>query len=279
MQSDKLVHYLWHAGQSTFSQLVILLGPGLALALVMHILAEFIATRACRVLGRNNFLRIFGGLGTIVHEGGHALFCLLFGHRILAIKWFDPGCSDGVLGYVKHSYDRNSLYQRIGHFFIGIGPILLGTLVICTAARYLLEPELLASIRLNAVSALSVSKHSFMHQAQAVGHSCTTILAALFTTRNLTDGKFYLFLYLTCSVGSSITLSPQDIRGAASGFVTLVGFLLVFNVVTNWLIVVPESMLRGLSSSLSIYYAGMLLAILLNAVVAAVLLLLPVSRK
>jgi hypothetical protein len=279
MHYDKLIHYLWQACQSTFSQLVILLGPCLLLAFVMHLLAGFIAARACRLIGRNAFLLIFGCFGTIVHEGGHAIFCLLFGHRITAIKWFDFSCGDGTLGYVRHSYGRNSFYQRSGNFFIGIGPILLGTVVIYFASRYLLEPELFASIRHNADSAMSVSEHSIIAIAGSVGHNCLAIVSAIFTAKNLADWKFYLFLYLTLSVGSSITLSPQDIRGASSGFITLAGLLLVFNVVTSWLGIMPESLFRGLSSSYSMFYVGMLLAILLNALVGSLLLLLPTPGK
>jgi hypothetical protein len=278
MHYDKLANYLWQAVLSTFSQLVILLGPGLVLAFVMHLLAGFIAAKTCRLIGRNAFLMIFGWLGTIVHEGGHALFCLIFDHRIIAIKWFDVNGSDGTLGYVKHSYDRDSLYQRIGQFFIGIGPIVMGTVVIYCASRYLLGPELFASIRHNADSAMSISKHSFTSLVKSVGQSCVTILSTIFTTKNLTDWKFYIFLYLTFSVGSSITLSPQDIKGASSGFVTLAGLLLVFNVVTNWLGIVPERVFRGLSNSYSVFYVAMLFAILMNAMVAA-LLLLPAATR
>jgi len=279
MHLNNLAHYLWQATLSTFSQLVMLLGPGLALAFVMHILADFIAAKACRIIGRNAFLLIFGWLGTIVHEGGHALFCLLFGHRITAIKWFALSGTDGCRGYVRHSYDRNSLYQRIGQFFIGIGPILLGTVVICSAASYLLEAELFATIRQNADSAIAASQHSFAALAKAIGHGCVTIFAAIFTGKNLTDWKFYTFLYLSFSVGSAITLSPQDVKGALSGFLTLAGLLLLCNVVTNWLGSVPESLFRGLSSAYSVFYAAMLLTIIMNAMVAAVLLLLPASCR
>jgi hypothetical protein len=275
MHIDDLTDYLWQACQSTFSQLVILLGPGLALAFVMHQLAGFIAEKACRIIGRNAFLLMFGWLGTIVHEGGHALFCLLFGHCITAMKWFTLSSTDGSLGYVRHSYDRNSLYQRIGRFFIGIGPIVLGTVVICCASRYLLGAELFATIRYNADAATLAAKHSVTALAQSIGQGCGTIFLAIFTWHNVTDWKFYVFLYLNFSVGSSITLSPQDVKGTLSGFLTLAGLLLVFNLATNWLGSLPESLFRGLSSSYSVFYTGMVLAIFMNAMIAAVLLLVP----
>jgi hypothetical protein len=278
MHYNNLANYLWHAAVSTFSQLVILLGPGLSLAFVMHLLAGFIADKSCTIIGRNAFLALFGWLGTIIHEGGHVVFCLLFGHRITAVKWFDFNCNDGSLGYVRHSYDRNSLYQRIGHFFIGIGPILLGTAAIYYASRYLLGPEFFASLRHGADSAMLISKHSFASLAKSVSHGFVTIYSEIFTGKNLTNWKFYFFLYLTFSVGSSIRLSPADIKGASSGFIALAGMLLVFNVATNWLGIVPERVFRGLSNSCSIFYVAMVFAILVNAIVAAVLLLLTVPH-
>jgi hypothetical protein len=277
MHVAKISHYLWQAVQITLSQLVIILGPGLALALVMHLLADFIARKACLLIGRSAFLTLFGWLGTIVHEGGHVLFCVLFGHRITAIKWFDPGGADGTLGYVRHRYDPDSSFQRIGQFFIGIGPILLGTTVICCASRYLLGAEIFASLRHHADTSLLTAQFSFAALAQSIGHGLSALFPLIFSASNLTDWKFYLFLYLTFAVGSAISLSPQDVTGAASGFFALAGLLLAFNVVTGWLGSVPESVFRGVSSACSIFYAAMVLAVFMNALIALVLLLLPAS--
>lgn len=277
MDVTPLTHYLWQAAQSTVSQLVLLLGPGLALAFVMHLLSGVIAAQACRLIGRSAFLALFGWLGTMVHEAGHALFCLLFGHRITAITWFDYRGTNGTLGSVRHSYNPDSLYQRIGTFFIGIGPILLGTAVIYWSAHALVGTELVATLRQPA-DTLFAAPPSLAALAQTLGNRCLAFLTTLFTAQNLTSWHFYLFLYLSFSVGSSITLSPQDIKGASSGFVTLAGLLLAFNIVTNWLGRVPEAVFRGLGNYSGIFLAAMLLTVLMNALIAAVLLLLPAPR-
>ena len=45
-------------------------------------------------------------LGTPLHELGHALFCLIFRHKIEDIKFFKPDKVNGTLGYVYHTLEH-----------------------------------------------------------------------------------------------------------------------------------------------------------------------------
>ena len=75
-----------------------------------------------RVLGIKGVLAT-ALIGTPVHELGHLLMCYLFRHKVGKFKLVDLKARDGVLGYVNHEWNRKSLYQNIGNFFIGMGPI------------------------------------------------------------------------------------------------------------------------------------------------------------
>ena len=76
-------------------------------------------------------------VGTPVHELGHAVMCLPFAHKITKIKLWSPKATNGVYGFVEHSYNRKNPWARLGCLFIGLGPILSGigvvilTLLLC----------------------------------------------------------------------------------------------------------------------------------------------------
>lgn len=79
-----------------------------------------------------------GLIGTPIHELSHALFCLIFFHKIEEIKLFQIDEESGVLGYVNHSYHKKNIYQLMGNYFIGIAPIICGTAIIYLATKFLL---------------------------------------------------------------------------------------------------------------------------------------------
>lgn len=84
-------------------------------------------TEAFIFSGLGNAGRIlFSFIGTPIHEASHALMCLIFGHKIVDIKFFIPNPNSYVAGYVNHTYNPKSIYQNIGNFFIGLAPIFGG---------------------------------------------------------------------------------------------------------------------------------------------------------
>ena len=242
----------------TLSQLMLFVVPGLVLALVMQLVAGSVEKRAYRLMGRGVYLMLFGWLGTAVHECGHALFCVIFRHRIIEMKLFSPDKESGTLGYVHHSFNPKSIYQRAGNFFIGIGPIILGSLVIFASSWFLLPSWSQFEVENSTVN-------QSLSDLIPILFSCATdYVSAIFTVENLSNWKFYFFLYICFSVGSSITLSVADLKGAASGLNSLVILILLFNILTTWTFDANGMVYGSVGQFFNTFYVILLFVLLIN---------------
>jgi hypothetical protein len=270
-----VLRYAGAAAAATGAQVALLLGPGLVLAALMHALSGFVARRTTRALGAAAYV-LFGWLGTAVHEIGHALFCLLFGHRITGIKLFDFAPRDGTRGHVSHSFDPANPWQQAGNFFIGIAPILFGTLVIVAAARGLLGAEAFARVAEPLPrSGFLRSVGDWLALARHVAGGAGAALAVLLEPQRLLEWRAWLFLYLAFAVGSSVSLSGADLKGALAGFGTLVLFVLIANLATLWLGDLLGPGVAWLARWQVVGYAAMLFALAVNALAALVVLAIP----
>ena len=172
----------------------------------------------------------FGWIGVPVHEFCHAFFCKLFFHDVKTVKWFDPEAKDGANGSVTHEYHPWNPIHRIGQFFIGVGPVLLGP-VILTALFYFLVP----------------TAHGIFHQDmfsstatfRSVMQIAVLVAQAIVCKATLSSFKFYIFLYLTLCISSQMELSTADMKQVLIGAVPLFLVLLLINGInslahTNW---------------------------------------------
>lgn len=168
-----------------------------------------------------------GFIGTTVHEFGHYIMCLVFNHTVTEVAWFRPlsGMEDGVLGYVSHSYDKGSLYQQIGNFFIGIAPMIIGTLVIIFLFRCLMPNAYKAFMKAKEPSYLSLYRKPSKRSILKV--KTKALFKELFSSRNFKSIRFWIFLFSTLSITSHMSLSVQDIKGASSGLLIIYVFLTI----------------------------------------------------
>lgn len=230
-----ILNYLLDVLLATLSQIFVLLGPLLLLAFLMNFIAKLNENLSYKVLGRSGYLYVFGWLGTAVHELGHAIFAILFGHKITELVLFSPNAESGSLGHVSHSYNSTSIYQNIGNFFIGIGPIILGSLVLYIITYYLFGFSI-ATINNSEFSSESLlSLASFKATAVNMWGSILIYLEYIFTGQNTSWWKILLLFYLLYSIGSSITLSSADVEGALGGFIFFIVLLFLFNLITLWI--------------------------------------------
>ncbi len=275
--ANSVLSYIWQAFSATLIQILILFGPGLLLTLLLNFEIRFIENRAVSTLGRGLYLGLFGWHGTVIHELGHALFCVVFGHKITEMKLFSPDTENGRLGYVKHSYNPKNIYQLMGNFFIGIGPILLGTAAILLLAYWLigLNP-FSAGTYFSFESSQLNSWESLRELFQRLWNSSGHLFLEIFSWQHLSSWQLYAFIYLVFAIGSSITLSPSDIKSALVGLIIIVALLFILNLATVWAGNFVSNAITGIASYYALFFTIVYLIILVNIAVA-LLMLLPLS--
>jgi hypothetical protein len=205
--------------------------------------------------------KIVGAVGTPVHELGHAMFCVIFGHKIVEMRLYTPNDKEGVMGYVNHSYNRKNIYHQIGNFFIGVGPILLGTAVIIGF--------MLCFVRSILFDTFDIVFSHDLAAYETSGQFCVAVLdmvwssmVVLFDPWYFTYPLWWLFMALSLSVALHMSLSPPDIRGSILGLCVLLSLLFAVNVIFHF---IAEAWVYEMS-----YYAIAIGGIMLNFLVIAI---------
>jgi hypothetical protein len=175
----------------------------------------------------SNAIMITGFIGVPIHELSHAIFALLFGHSITDIKLLQKPDANGTLGYVRHSYNPNSIYQQIGNFFIGIAPI-FGGLISLIALMKVLLPHSYAEFIKIAVSNLNIENLN-INIIKGIINSYYDLIKTIFTYSNFKNPSFYIFLFLSICVSSHISLSKADINGASKGLSVIFVLIIILN--------------------------------------------------
>ena len=174
----------------------------------------------------NKGILFTGIIGTTVHEIGHLLMCLIFHHKISSFQLFNfKGYKyEETLGYVSHRYNNKNLYEKAGNFFIGIAPMISGTLFIMISFKLLL-PHVYDNININSylnyLSSVSIENIIFLLLSLS-----KNLLISLFDMKNFSNINFYIFIYLMFSVSSHISLSKKDFENSYVGILSL--FLILF---------------------------------------------------
>ena len=185
--------------------------------------AKHFFLRSCGRAG-NRVEIISGAIGTPIHELSHALFCLIFGHKIVELRLYTPRDPSGTLGYVSHSYHKRNLWHRIGNFFIGVGPLIGGSAVLLLL-MWLLVPN--ASEALFDTALGSAVANDLAAIPSAIGERAWGVLSALFLPENFSAWQWYLFLILAIPIVLHMKISGADLKSGLIGFLFLAGIWLV----------------------------------------------------
>jgi len=252
----------------TIEQISLFVLPGI-LGLGLNHVSGRLEIIARRTIGERPYTLLFGWLGTSVHELSHALMCVVFRHRVEKIKLFSLHPNTQKVGYVAHRYNARSLYQRIGNFFIGVAPIIMGALAIYLSA-WLIYPAIISDIGVPGPTARSLPS--------ILNHAFFSLLYALLDPHNYIVPRFYLFLYVLFCIGSSMNLSKADLKGACDGFISLILFVFLLNIIFNILAsfrgdAIPGYPISFVKSAFFLYDI-LLVAMLMNLILVGAFILL-----
>jgi len=253
---------------ATFGQLVSLFAGIFIFGTVIHFVSHVTFKSLERGFGRGGVYAV-AWLGTPVHELGHALFCVIFLHRIDSLAFFKPEPDTGTLGYVNHSWSRWNPWQVLGNFFIGIGPVLLGGAALF-GLFYLLVPDgSRAWDEILAISTAAGGDFSFGGFIGTLGEASLVMLRVLFTAESAASGQFWVFLYLAVCIAANIRLSLADLKTAFTGLGCIVLPFLLINLIGLLTSFDSESIIPLAAPWLGFVYSLLLLALVL-AVIGAV---------
>ncbi|PXV96112.1 hypothetical protein C8E03_101745 [Lachnotalea glycerini] len=207
---------------------------------------------------------IFGIIGVPVHELSHLLMCFVFRHTVTEISLFRPmkGRYDNVLGFVKHKYNANSIYQVAGCFFIGIAPMICGSFMIVFIIN-LIFPAMIHNLNFFAdLDTLQLSSFT-----NAILYNTKLILSNIFSSSNLTNIGYWFSIYVIISITLHMTISKADFDNAFSGFALLEVIIFVIAMLSNVFDLNNNAMLNNVKQISSILLSVLFIAFIMFGIV------------
>lgn len=235
----EIIYFILYVIVKTVVDIVSLFGQIIIFGFILYALAYLTRSIFAKTLGSKAELYITGWIGTPIHEISHAIFCLIFRHKIDDIKLFTT--KSDTIGYVLHSYDSRSWYQQAGNFFIGVGPIIIGTVIIYLLLFFLtpeIKKDLFSGVNVSYITNFSVNNIKtvlldtilnfgslFLSSLSVVKN----IIASVIKNSSFTKISFWIFLYMAISIASHMELSPADISHAWKGIMVIFAVFLIIN--------------------------------------------------
>lgn len=227
----KFFESLFNTLMLSLVEIFLLLGFLIGVGFLLGVLEKYSNKFLHKAFGPRGVL-VTAWIGTPVHELGHLLQCFIWGHRVTRVKFLQLNNPNGVLGYVEHQYNPSSIYQQIGNFFIGMGPIFsgIGALML---GMYVFVPESFLTFNAYIENHVAPNVQNSNH-LMVIGSAILAITKSLFTFENFLNPFFWLFLLVAISISSHIALSKADISGASRGLFMIFCVLFIINLAAGF---------------------------------------------
>lgn len=187
-----------------------------------------------KLLGRGGYRIVIATslIGTPIHELGHAAMCLLCGHKVSRLVLWQPPSEDGLLGYVRHTYNSKSLPQKLGNLLISTGPIFSGMAVLSLMLMLAFPNTWDTHVR--TLSTL-VNQDASVAEIISCGLQLIPSLLSEFSSKSVPIWAQLLALLVMLSVSLHINLSPEDLRGVVDALPPYLAVTLVLTAVATLL--------------------------------------------
>jgi len=182
--------------------------------------------------------------------------CTLFGVKVNKVQIFSFNSSN-VLGYVQYCYNKRSLYQLLGLFFIGYAPFILSFSFFWLITFYLLGVDLMTV----------PAEQDFFIKLKL---SLMELLEAI----SIQKWQGILWLFISASILIHMMPSSADLKGARVGEVVIILLfiicLFIEFITFQRIVMVPTFLAQKLQM-----FGGMLMnTCVMSALVTAIVLLL-----
>ena len=220
-----------------------------------------------------------GFIGTPIHELSHALMCVVFRHKIDEIKLFQVDDENGVLGYVRHSYNKKSIYQRVGTYFISVAPIVCGTAVLFLLIHLLL-PQTFTRMSGYVTAFSTYAKTGLtLQNLERLISSFLGMAQALITSYTV-GAHFWIFVVLALCIALHQNLSGADIKNSLSALPILILLLVAVNALLYYIFPGAYSSFVGaMNMAGGFLTCGLLLALLCSLIPLTLALLFSLLKK
>ncbi len=222
-------------------EIIGLFGIFFVLGFLLSKIQSMVQTNYHRTIGWKGIL-LTAWVGTPIHEISHVFFAKVFHHRITHVSLFKPNKNTGNLGHVEHTYNSLSLYQRIGNFFIGVAPMVGGSVVL-TILLFFLVPN-----AREIYHSVSIIAQGGREHLSGIPH----VFKLLFSDANIHERKFWIFLFLSFCIAAHIAPSKQDQKEMWGGFLSFIALLALVNIIPFLLRIDPLQYVGHVSVAISI---------------------------
>ena len=170
--------------------------------------------------------RLCAYIGIPIHEFCHFIMAVVFGTKVTEIVWYDPNWTDDdddSIGHVSYSYNPDSLLHHIGHFFIGIAPMIGGCIIIYFLIRFILP---------NTYNSLYYLEFKSFNPIQIFKELFTCINNNIMLIFSNNDGflRTFIFFIFAFSISIFMDVSVADIKLAKEGIVMVEIFLFILSI-------------------------------------------------